>query len=323
MSETKKFEDLFLSSNLEETLSIKKLKILIISDINSNFMYLQKLKEWQLKNNIYFDYIFFAGNFLKHTNFSNKTEEKENIAIQEAEMSTLITFLENINLNIFYIGGLNDPKNLFMKNPPTLTIKSINIHKQCVKIFDDLYLIGLGGMIPQFINKNNENNKNIFTKPFKKYNFENIYKEGFLYYDPDSKYYGSDKKFGKDIDEVFLTLNNNIFEYNTSKNIKFILLTNFGPFSSHTTFYNNLNNNSMIYGGSKKLENCIKKYQNILVNIHGSNSLSKGIFILEKSFVVNPGNLDKGDFVIIDLERDMKNEGEWKIKNIQMKNLFN
>ena len=122
MSETKKFEDLFLSSNFEETLSIKKLKILIISDINSNFMYLQKLKEWQLNNNIYFDYIFFAGNFLKHTNFANKTEEKENIAIQEAEMSTLLTFLENINLNIFYIGGLNDPKNLFMKNPPTLIL---------------------------------------------------------------------------------------------------------------------------------------------------------------------------------------------------------
>ena len=99
-----------------------------------------------------------------------------------------------------------------------------------------------------------------------------------------------------------MTLNNNIFEYNTSKNIKFILLTNFGPFSSHSTFYNNLKDNSMIYGGSKKLENCIKKYQNILVNIHGSNSLSKGIFILEKSLVVNPGNLDKGDFVIIDLD---------------------
>ena len=261
--------------------------------------------------------------FFSPENFVNKTEEKENIAIQEAEMSTLLTFLENINLNIFYIGGLNDPKNLFMKNPPTLTIKSMNIHKQCVKILDDLYLIGLGGMIPQFINKNIENNKNTFIKPFKKYNFENIYKEGFNYYDPDSKYYGSDKKFGKDLDEVFMTLNNNIFEYNTSKNIKFILLTNFGPFSSPSTFYNNLNDNSMIYGGSKKLENCIKKYQNILVNIHGSNSLSKGIFVLEKSFVVNPGNLDLGDFVIIDLERDMKNEGEWKVKNIQMKNLFN
>ena len=44
MSETKKFEDLFLSSNFEETLSIKKLRILIISYINYNFIYLQKLK---------------------------------------------------------------------------------------------------------------------------------------------------------------------------------------------------------------------------------------------------------------------------------------
>jgi Icc-related predicted phosphoesterase len=322
MSETKKFEDLFLSSNIEETLSIKKLKILIISDINSNFIYLQKLKEWQLKKNIYFDYIFFLGNFLKQNQYSNKNEEKENLPVQEAEMTSLISFLENINLNIFYIGGNNDPKNLFMKNPPTLTMKSLNIHKQCVKILDDLYLIGLSGMIPQFINKINEPN-NIFIKPFKKYNYENVYNEGFNYYDPDSKYYGSDKKFGKDIKEVFMALINDIYEYNTNKNIKFILMTNFGPFSSHTTFYNNLKENSMIYGGSKILESYIKKYQTILVNVHANNSLSKGIYILEKSFVVNPGNLDKGDFVIIDLERDMNKEGEWKIKKIQMENLFN
>ena len=60
MSETKTFEELFLSSNLSHNLSVSNLKILLISDINSNYMYVEKLKEWQLENNQYFDYVFFC-----------------------------------------------------------------------------------------------------------------------------------------------------------------------------------------------------------------------------------------------------------------------
>ena len=72
MSETKTFEELFLSSNLSHNLSVSNLKILLISDINSNYMYVEKLKEWQLENNQYFDYVFFCGNFL---NFNQEVNE--------------------------------------------------------------------------------------------------------------------------------------------------------------------------------------------------------------------------------------------------------
>ena len=63
MSETKTFEDLFLSQYEEDNLKVNHLKILLINNINSNHMYLIKLKEWQIKNQEYFDYIFFLGNF--------------------------------------------------------------------------------------------------------------------------------------------------------------------------------------------------------------------------------------------------------------------
>ena len=64
MSETKSFEELFLSQSVEENLKIKHLKILVLNNINSNYLYLFKLKEWQIKSNIYFDYLFYLGNFL-------------------------------------------------------------------------------------------------------------------------------------------------------------------------------------------------------------------------------------------------------------------
>ncbi len=59
MSETKTFEELFLSYSKEENLKLKKLKILLINNINSNYRYLLKLKECQIKSQEYFDYIFY------------------------------------------------------------------------------------------------------------------------------------------------------------------------------------------------------------------------------------------------------------------------
>ena len=59
MSETKTFEELFLSYSKEENLKSKKLKILLINNINSNYRYFLKLKEWKIKSQEYFDYIFY------------------------------------------------------------------------------------------------------------------------------------------------------------------------------------------------------------------------------------------------------------------------
>ena len=63
MSETKTFEELFLSQSEEENLKVKQIKILIVNNINSNYMYLIKLKEWQIQHKEYFNYLFYLGNF--------------------------------------------------------------------------------------------------------------------------------------------------------------------------------------------------------------------------------------------------------------------
>ena len=145
MSETKSFEELFLSQSVEENLKIKHLKILVLNNINSNYLYLFKLKEWQIKSNIYFDYLFYLGNFLSYSD-KDKNNVKE-IANDEAQTGGLLSYLENLCLNIIYIGGNNDCVTLF-KNPfPYLTVKSKNIHKNYFKLADDLYVVGYGGNI--------------------------------------------------------------------------------------------------------------------------------------------------------------------------------
>ena len=150
MSETKSFEELFLSQSVEENLKIKRLKILVLNNINSNYLYLFKLKEWQIKSNIYFDYLFYLGNFLSYSD-KDKNNIKE-IADDEAQTGGLLSYLENLCLNVIYIGGNNDCVTLFKTPFPYLTVKSINIHNTYLKLADDLYVVGFGGDI----NDNNE-----------------------------------------------------------------------------------------------------------------------------------------------------------------------
>ena len=146
MSETKTFEELFLSSNMSHNLSVSYLKILLIADSNSNFMFIEKLKEWQIENNQYFDYSFFCGNFLGP---NPNVDSSQHIPKAEADICGLLIYLENIQLKILYVPGSNDPKTLFQKESPTITVKSKNIHKKYIKLADDLYILGTSGLIQE------------------------------------------------------------------------------------------------------------------------------------------------------------------------------
>ena len=147
MTETKTFEELFLSQSEEENLKINHLKILIINNINGNHMYLIKLKEWQNEQQQYFDYLIILGNFLSF-NENKKKDDIKDIANDEAEIGGLLSYLENVSLNIIYIGGNNDVTTIFKAPYPKLTLRSINLHKKFHKLADDLYLIGYGGWAP-------------------------------------------------------------------------------------------------------------------------------------------------------------------------------
>ena len=257
MSETKTFEELFLSQSVEENLKINHLKILVINNINSNNLYLFKLKEWQINHNIYFDYLFFLGNFLSFSD-KDKTSIKE-IANDEAQTGGLLSYLENLCLKIIYIGGISDIGTLFQKPYPSLTVKSINIHNDFLKLADDLYVIGYGGNI-----------------------------------NDDNKY---------QLKETYDSLHKYIKENDRIKNIQTILINNDNYNGNPTT--------KLIY------EKIIKKEKNkIFLNLNGCIEEKQGAYKLFDIDIVNPGSINNGYFVIVDLERDINNNS-WKVKNIE------
>ena len=219
MSETKTFEELFLAQSEEENLKVNHLKILIVNNINLNYIYLFKLKEWQIQHQEYFDYVFYLGNFLSYSENKNKEDIKE-ISNDEAEIGGLLSYLENLSLNIIYIGGNNDTPTIFKSPYPSLTLRSINLHKNFHKLAEDLYLIGFGGNIPidklnnplektflsfhEYIKENNRNKK-----------FQTIFLNNDCSYENNKSANNNKDKINKNIiknkkNNIFININGNI-----------------------------------------------------------------------------------------------------------------
>jgi Icc-related predicted phosphoesterase len=312
MSENKTFEELFLSECKEQNLSLKNLKILLVSDIHKSLDYLEKLKEWQVANKQLFDYIFCTGDLLSLT-YPN-LEKNDVIAEAEADISSILSYLENMCLNVIYIGGNHDPKSLFDSNDtPTLTIKSINLHRKSLKLANDLYLVGLGGAVPTI-----ESNLKVADKKFTLFSdiSNKVTFPGYPYNDnhdnPD--YAKSDNLYGDDLNGLFKHVSTTVGEANTTKGIKYILLTHNGPFYSTTsvgTF-----DGKCGYMGSKRLGEFLQQNNNdVFLNIHGHTHPGYGLVNFNKYSVVNPGALKAGNFAVLNLKRDSLDE--WKIANVE------
>ena len=319
MSESKKFEELFLSESLEDNLNINEISILAITDLHKNYHFLENLKEWHTKNKKQFNYIFLTGDILTLDYPDN--EKPETIAKAEAEISAIISFLENMCLNVIYLGGNHDPKTLFNETSPSLTIKSFNIHKKQFKICNDLYIYGLGGAVPTIVSKNNiDSNEFIPYIDIDPLSLKNVYWKGYPYQNsyesPD--YNLSDEIYTKDLFDNFERIKVDIQNENTTPNIKYILLTHNGPFYTQSSLMTH--KNKCVYMGSVGLSKFLKnKKDDILLNIHGHTHNSKGIYPFNQVNVINPGALTIGHFCTINLKRDCNND--WFIYSTEFINL--
>lgn len=319
MSETKTFEELFLSCDLDKAYEIKEIRILMISDIKGNHLYLQKLKEWQLENNVYFDFIFVLGNFL-NLPFGSQNNEAI-IPKSEADISSILTFLENITLNVVYIGGNHDSGTIFESQcPPSLTIKSFNLHQNYFKIADDLYLIGQGGTVSTIAGSNSSMNQS----PFNEINFyQNVVDDGFPINEDNiksKKYYVNDNNYGDSLKDIIHRARTEIKEKNETPNVKYIVLTHIGPFYSHTSYRKEME--GFKYTGSVQLNKILCENKiDIIANIHGGNALGKGVTVLNTVTVINPGEINKGNFGVLILKRDSQTS-QWTIGQIELKNLL-
>lgn len=144
MSESDTFENLFLNKSHKTkdfTYRISK-RILVIDKVQGNFLFLNKLKEWDLKRKNFFDYIFCLGNFLKE---KSHIYIKQGANFDEIDISAILNYFETISLNCIYIPGETDPISMFNINNLQripLSVKSKNINKFYTKLSDDLYVVG-------------------------------------------------------------------------------------------------------------------------------------------------------------------------------------
>lgn len=309
MSETKTFEELFLSECAKENLSVKDLKILLITDLHKNYGFLEKLKEWHTKNIKKFNYILVTGDIL--TLKYPENDETESIAKSEADISAIISFLENMCLNVIYIGGNHDPRSLFTdNNQQFLTIKSVNLHKKALKVANDLYFYGLGGAVPTITSKNNMNSDNF--QPYVDIDLNsitNVYWEGYPYQNSyqNPNFYTSDEIYEKDLFESFEQSFEKIQKENSTPNKKFILLTHNGPFFCQSSVMEH--KEKCVYMGSLGLSKFLKrKNEDILLNIHGHTHSSQGLYSVGNVKVINPGALTIGKFSLIELKRDCNDD---------------
>ena len=131
---------------VKETEDLDELNIIFITDQHDKTHYIEKLKHWYITKEFKdVNLVILGGDF---DNLENEipTEEKPDHILAESKFSTHLSFLEFFSSQIYYVPGNHDaPQLYYSKEPngklPILTPFSHNVHKNCVQIAKDLYLI--------------------------------------------------------------------------------------------------------------------------------------------------------------------------------------
>jgi Icc-related predicted phosphoesterase len=277
-----------------------ELNFLIVSDVHEADDKLDKLKDRM--SNKKFDYVLFLGDFIKYDKNRNITDDEKLNIIKE-----LIKKFEEI-APVLYVGGNHDAINLFDENfnLDTDSDKTQNLHKNIIKIKNDLYIAGIGGSIP-IINGTNYKKGEI---PFSSINTNDVIISGFPY-DDSSDYEASDKEFQKDLNYTLDKIKDN--------KIFIILISHIGPIYSYTSIQKINDTCPMGYLGSKKLFDTFMNNDQIFLNIHGHVHPSRGKFnFYENKTVLNPGALTDSNYATMKI---YKHDGKYDIKS-SLEDLF-
>lgn len=276
---------------------IKRIKILLISDIHLNKTNVGKVNKYLSTSNIKIDHLWAPGDFLKLKDEDNDDEKK----LQQAENSLidLLNDIKKIHPKPIIIPGNHDPKTLFStENDKYFKFgECMNIHNKLYRVEGEtnLFLAGFGGSVPAFCDSK-------------------LHWTGYPF--------SNDDEFGKIynsfIDSIIDDKNNMI---QTNKSI--VLFTHNGPSMCSTTMDWRMNDeNKIIKTGSINIMKSLlndKLKDKLICNIHGHTHLGFGQGYVGNIKVINPGSLKGGDFnnnfAILQLAQF--NDKSWNIDNVE------
>lgn len=287
--------------------SHKEINILLATDIHESTDNVKKLAQWVIDNKKNVDYILLLGDIVTVPNLEQNL--MKSMQAFEPKIKELIIEFEKICSNVLYIGGNHEPKSLFEDNPPVLTEKSINMHKKYFKLANDLYIIGVGGSTPILTGKYVEPN----VDPFQHINLQQFKFAGYPYNTNDD-YVLSDKELGDNLRKVLKDVRS-LIKKDNMKEPQMILMSHNGPLYTMTNWMvmGNNENQENLFLGSQQLGNIFYEDNSIFLDIHGHTHSSKGIITTNFKTVINPGDLETGNFGMITLKKSHLDE--WFISN--------
>uniref|UniRef100_A0A7S4N904 Calcineurin-like phosphoesterase domain-containing protein n=1 Tax=Guillardia theta TaxID=55529 RepID=A0A7S4N904_GUITH len=120
---------------------VDELLVLLVSDVKSNLSNIHKLAEFLTAQSIHVDMIWVTGNLIFLDNSDHKPEM---LSASEGDTSAIISALENIQCRVAYVPGRHDPPTTQGSGSqlPRLTSNSCNLYHRCLRIAQDLVLLG-------------------------------------------------------------------------------------------------------------------------------------------------------------------------------------
>lgn len=280
----------------------------VVADAHGEVSRANEVAAWVVQHNVAVDAVLCAGDI---GNFPlDDAGRREKVAECEAQMSAVLSALENVSARVLYVPGNHCAPTTFAREEcPHLTSRSQNIHTRVARIADGLVVAGLGGSTPA-----SQGDEEVFWSafPFSGGDTElaaELKKIGPLGHTDDEEESDDEEETTREDSAV-------------GAKDTLLMLCHQGPSLSCTA--TDSVRQPPIHSGSRTLSAFVlarQRRQQLALLIHGHTHNGVGVCSVGSVPVLNPGCLKSGRFAIVTLARP-PNRTFWAVSSIELVDLL-